>query len=142
MGVGYMVLVPDPDQTVFDAETFAKEAQVRWTGCRVIWEDPSKYISDVGVRVDPDDDPTFMIYHFPHRRAVTTNGTLSQAAEVAVWVREVHPDPELVLWFIDDTFTAHVVLHPGITVDEIHSGWVDHREHDPYEEFPQYFGDW
>ena len=137
-----MVIVPDPSQVIFDAKNFAKEAQMRWPGCRVIWKDPSKYISDVGVRVDPDDDPTFMIIHFPHRRAVTTDGLPFQVAEVAVWVREVHPDPELVLWLIDTGFAAHVVLYPGITVDEIDAGWVDHREHNPYEEFPQYFGDW
>ena len=43
-----MVIVPDPGQMMFEAGTFAK-AQVRWPGCRVIWEDPSRYISDVGV---------------------------------------------------------------------------------------------
>ena len=142
MGVNHMVLVPDPDQVIFDADNFIKEAQVRWPGCRVFVDDPSKAISDASVRVDSADDPTFMIDHFPECRSLVTDGTLSKVAEVAVWVREVHPDPELVLWLIDGAFTAHVVLHPGITADEIHAGWVDHREHNPYEEFPQYFGDW
>ncbi|WP_126383051.1 hypothetical protein [Actinomyces howellii] len=134
-----MVLVPDPDQVIFDADTFIKEAQVRWPGCHFYVEDPSKYISDAGVEVDPGDDPPFMIYHFPHRRALTMDASPFKAAEVAMWVRELYPDPDLVLWLIDNGFTAHVVLHPGITVDEIHAGWVDHREHDPYEEFPRYF---
>ncbi|VEG29512.1 hypothetical protein [Actinomyces howellii] len=142
MGVRYMVLVPDPNQVIFDADTFVKEAQVRWPGCRVFVDDPSKAISDASVRVDSADDPTFMVIHFPDCRALTTDGLPYQAAEVAVWVREVHPDPGLVLWLIDNGFAAHVVLHPGITTDEIHAGWVDHREHNPYEEFPQYFGDW
>ena len=83
-----------------------------------------------------------MIDHFPHRRLLAIGGNPFNSVEVAVWVREVHPDPEIVLWLIDDAFTAHVVLHPGITVDEIHAGWVDHREHNPYEEYPQYFADW
>ena len=137
-----MVLVPDPDQVIFDADTFVKAAQAKWPGCRVIWKDPSRQIADVSVRVDPGDDPPFMVDHLPHCRLLTTDGLPYQAAEVAVWVRDLYPDPGLVLWFIDDAFTAHVVLHPGITTDEIHAGWVDHREHNPYEEFPQYFGDW
>ena len=138
-----MVLVPDPDQVIFDADAFVRAAQVRWPGCRVIWNDgPSKSISDVSVRVDPGEDPPFMIIHFPECRSLVIDGNPFNSAEVAVWVRELYPDPDLVLWFIDGAFTAHVVLHPGITTDEIHAGWVDHREHDPYEEFPQYFADW
>ena len=139
MGVGYMVLVPDPDQMIFDADTFIEEAQAKWPGCHFYVEDPRKHISDAGVRVDPGDDPPFTIAHFPDRRMLSIDGNPFNSAEVAVWVRELYPDPDLVLWLIDNGFAAHVVLHPGITTDEIHAGWVDHHEHDPYEEFPQYF---
>ena len=70
---------------------------------------------------------------------VSTDGTLDQAAEVAAWVRRVNPDPGLVLWFTDQSFSGHTVLRPGIAPEQVTANWVDHSEHDPYTEYPDYF---
>ena len=70
---------------------------------------------------------------------VSTEGTPDQAAEVAAWVRQANPDRGLVLWFVDDSFSGHIVLYPGITPEQITANWVDHSEHDPYTEYPDYF---
>ena len=43
------------------------------------------------------------------------------------------------LWFTTDNFDGHTVLTPGITPQQVIEQWVDHREHDPYVEYPEYF---
>ena len=48
------------------------------------------------------------------------------------------PDPSLVPWFTTDNFDGHTVLTPGITSQQVIDQWVDHREHDPYAEYPEY----
>ena len=62
-----------------------------------------------------------------------------EAADIAVWVRSLNPDPDLVLWFTTNVFDGHTVLTPGITPQQVIEQWVDHREHDPYVEYPEYF---
>ena len=34
MGVNYMILTMNPNQTIFDADTFIAETQRRWPGCQ------------------------------------------------------------------------------------------------------------
>ena len=137
-----MIVVMDRAQSLFTAESFVSEVRKRWPVSRIIINDRGAPGEDVGAQITPVGRPSFTIDHLPNNRVVTSDGGPFVSAEVAAWVREVHPDPDLALWLVDDMFNGHVVLHPGITTDEIHAGWVDHREHDPYEEFPQYFADW
>ncbi|WP_127842190.1 hypothetical protein [Actinomyces wuliandei] len=77
--------------------------------------------------------------HFPHNRMVSTDADPQVAAEVAAWVRHLHPDPGLVLWYTDEGFTGHTVLTPGITPTQIDHQWVDHNDHDPEKDYPHYF---
>ena len=70
---------------------------------------------------------------------ISVDGTPEQAAEVAAWVRSLLPNPNLDLWILDNHLSGHTVLFPGITPEQVLDNWVDHREHDPYVEYPQYF---
>ena len=142
MGVDFIVVAVDPSQVIFGADKFVEEAAMRWPECRVYRRDPSRMVADVSVSVAPSGSSSFSVIHYPNNRFISTDAGPEVAAEIAIWVRSLHPDPSLTLWLTAESFSAHVVLHPGITTDEIHTGWVDHREHDPYEEFPQYFCDW
>jgi len=139
MSVGFCVITVTSDQHMFDAETFLRRAQERWPQCRVMRHDPGRYISDAEFEVNSADGPLFLVIHFPGGGLVSIDGDLDQTAEVAVWLREVHPDPDLVLWFTDGDFSGHTVLFPGITAEEVSSGWVKHSEHDPFVEYPDYF---
>ncbi|WP_103061706.1 hypothetical protein [Actinomyces qiguomingii] len=49
----------------------------------------------------------------------------------------LNPAPNLVLWLTDDFFQNHVVLTP----EQINTSWVNHAEHNPMTEYPQYFTD-
>ncbi|MBO3724466.1 hypothetical protein J5X07_05385 [Actinomyces bowdenii] len=70
---------------------------------------------------------------------ISIDGLPEQSTEVAAWVRSIHPDPDLTLWYTDNSFSGRTVLTPGITPQEVLDNWVDHDEHDPYIEYPQYF---
>ncbi|WP_205570043.1 hypothetical protein [Actinomyces lilanjuaniae] len=74
--------------------------------------------------------------HFPDNGMISIDAQPWVAAEVAAWVRSLHPDPSLVLWYTDEGFTGHTVLTPGITPTQIDHQWVDHRDHDPEQEYP------
>ena len=70
---------------------------------------------------------------------ISVDGNPYNSAEVAAWARSLLPDPNLALWLIDQPFSGHTVLFPGITPQQVLDNWVDHSEHDPYTEYPQYF---
>ncbi|WP_182911382.1 hypothetical protein [Actinomyces sp. 2119] len=127
MGVNYMVVAMDPTQQMIDADTFLREAQNRWPGCQAVVEDPARLISDATANISPPDAPPFRVTHFPHNRMVSTDAHPQVAAEVAAWVRSLHPDPSLVLWYTDQGFAGHTVLTPGITPTQIDHQWVDHH---------------
>ncbi|SPF67182.1 Hypothetical protein PROPJV5_0192 [Propionibacterium ruminifibrarum] len=138
MGVGFMVITVTSDQHMLDAEAFLRHARQKWPGCRTFEDDPAERISDAEVNVSPVGAPSFTVIHFPNDM-ISVDGNLDQSAAVAAWVRSLHPDPDLVLWYVDEGFTGHAVLFPGITAEQVASGWVDHGEHDPFEEYPDYF---
>lgn len=138
MGVGFMVITVVPDQHMLDADAFLRQARRKWPSCRTFENDPAAEISDAEVDVNPAGAPSFTVTHFPNDM-ISVDGIPDQSAEVAAWVRSLHPDPGLVLWYVDEGFNGHTVLFPGITAGQIASGWVDHGEHDPCEEYPDYF---
>ncbi|WP_257494784.1 hypothetical protein [Actinomyces wuliandei] len=139
MGVDHMVITVTSQQQMIDAEAFLREAQHRWPGCRTRRYDPTTDIIDAEANIPRPDSPSFNVTHFPHNRMVSTNAQPWVAAEVAAWVRSLHPDPSLVLWYTDQGFTGHTVLTPGITPTQIDHQWVDHHDHDPEQEYPHYF---
>ncbi|WP_119837231.1 hypothetical protein, partial [Actinomyces sp. 2119] len=110
MGVNYMVVAMDPTQQMIDADTFLQAAQRRWPGCRTRRYDPATDIIDAEANIPRPDDPSFDIRHFPSNQAVSTDAHPQVAAEVAAWVRSLHPDPSLVLWYTDQGFAGHTVL--------------------------------
>ncbi|AYD90309.1 hypothetical protein D5R93_10380 [Actinomyces lilanjuaniae] len=58
MGVNYMVVAMDPTQQMLDADTFLREAQNRWPGCRAFRWDPTTHIADAAVVSPPDAPPS------------------------------------------------------------------------------------
>ncbi|WP_136314101.1 hypothetical protein [Actinomyces procaprae] len=142
MSERYSILPPGPTTlTIADKDTFIRAARAQWPRCRIVQAGLSPEDSDA------DAYPVFEgheveICHFPENKVISCSGPFNQpgVAEVAAWVRSLNPDPNLVLWLTDTFFTGHVVLAPGITADEIRASWVDHAEHDPTVEYPEYFG--
>ncbi|WP_233187961.1 hypothetical protein [Actinomyces qiguomingii] len=138
----YSILPPGhTDSIIADKDTFIRAAQKQWPGCRIFHAGHGEHDSDVDIF--PIFDGTEMqVFHFPDGKVVSARGALPDRgiAEVAAWVRTLNPDPDFVLWLTDMFFTGHVVLTPGITPEQIRASWVDHAEHDPAVEYPEYFG--
>ncbi|SHE26607.1 Hypothetical protein ACGLYG10_2858 [Actinomyces glycerinitolerans] len=139
MGGNHLVTTVTSTQYMFDAEDFLSHAQEKWPNCRVFRFDSEDRTSDASVNVRPAGGVPFNVIHYPDNQTLSTDAEDGVAADIAAWIRSLHPNPELVLWYIDDSFAGHVVLVPGITAEEILSNWVDHKEHDPYAEYPDYF---
>ena len=139
MGVSHMIITTSPRDFMFDTDAFIREAQRRWPGCEVFREIREKDPSDATVQISPQNKPSFSVDHFPDNQMVSIDGNPDNSAEVAAWVRQMHPNPDLVLWFIDESFSGHTVLFPGITAQEVLDNWADHSEHNPYTEYPDYF---
>ena len=139
MGVVFIVTTVTSSQHIFDAATFLFQAEQKWPGCKTFIDDPDADVTDAEVNVSPADGPSFTVSHYPDNHMVSIDGNPDNSAEVAAWVRSLHPDPDLILWYTDDGFRGHTALFPGITADQVAKGWIDHQEHDPYKEFPDYF---
>ncbi|WP_147681521.1 hypothetical protein [Actinomyces ruminicola] len=143
MTTSLTVFTPEStDLTIADRTTFTGATQARWPGCRIIYSDDHEN-RHADCYAYPFIDGTLTeLSHFPDSTTIACRGALEAPgiAETIAWIRSLNPDPNLVLWLTDTFFTGHVVLTPGITADEIRASWVDHAEHDPTVEYPEYFG--
>jgi hypothetical protein len=60
---------------------------------------------------------------------ISTDGTGERVTEVALWIRSLLPnDPGVRIWFVDQGYNGYVELIPGMSGEDIKSGWVDHAE--------------
>ncbi|WP_205570042.1 hypothetical protein [Actinomyces lilanjuaniae] len=57
MGVDHMVITVTSQQQMIDADTFLREAQRKWPGCRAFRWDPATHITDAAVNVRPTEAP-------------------------------------------------------------------------------------
>lgn len=140
MSVSFLFPELSTTQTIIGRNKFLFEANKRWPGSRVLQWGEGERETDVDVIINPD-DMAVTVSHFRDNKLISADGVLDfeEAADIAAWVRALNPDPNLVLWFTTSVFDGHTVLTPGITPQQIIDQWVDHREHDPYIEYPQYF---
>ena len=138
MGVNYLCSTLNSGRVIADTDTFLSEGKRRWPDCKVVLMDSDKFKTDSDIVLDPDGAST-IISHFSDGQLISVDGAeFEEAADIAVWVRSLNPDPSLVPWFTTDNFDGHTVLTPGITSQQVIDQWVDHREHDPYAEYPEY----
>ena len=101
--------------------------------------DSSKFKTDADIVLNPDGAST-IISHFRRGRLISVDGAeFEEAANIAAWARPLNPDSHLMLWLTTDVFDGHTVLTPGITPQQVIDQWVDHHEHDPYAQYPEYF---
>ena len=140
MGVRYLYPVLSSEDTLIDVEAFLREGQRKWLGCKAVrWTAEEDRLTDADLIITPDGAST-IISHFTDDRLISVDGAdFDEAVEIAAWLRSLNPDPELALWFTTSAFDGHTVLTPGITPQQVLEQWVDHCEHDPYVEYPQYF---
>ena len=140
MGVHYLYPVLSSEDTLIDVEAFLREGQRKWLGCKAVrWTAEEDRLTDADLIITPDGAST-IISHFTDDRLISVDGAdVDEAVEIAAWLRSLNPDPELALWFTTSAFDGHTVLTPGITPQQVLEQWVDHCEHDPYVEYPQYF---
>lgn len=140
MSVRYLCPVLTPDHTIADVDTFINAGKQRWPDCKtIIFDEDSLLKTDADIVIKPSGVST-IISHFRDGRLISIDAaSFDEAAEIAVWVRSLNPDPDVVVWFTTSVFDGHTILTPGITTQEVIDQWVDHREHNPYEEYPEYF---
>lgn len=139
MGVNYLCSTLNSRRVIADTDTFLSEGKRRWPACKVVLMDSDKFKTDADIVLDPD-GASRIISHFSDGQLISVDGAdFEEAADIAVWVRSLNPDPGLVLWFTTNVFDGHTVLTPGITSQQVIDQWVDHHEHDPYVEYPEYF---
>ena len=138
MGVNYLCSTLNSGRVIADTDTFLSKGKRRWPACKTRSVGSVDRETDVEILLDPDGAST-IISHFSDGQLISVDGAeFEEAADIAVWVRSLNPDPSLVLWFTTDNFDGHTVLTPGITPQQVIDQWVDHREHDPYAEYPEY----
>ena len=140
MSVSFLFPELSTKQTIIDGNRFLTEANKKWPGSRVLRWGEGERQTDVDIIINPD-DMAVTVSHFRDNKLISADGALDceEAADIAAWVRSLNPDPNLVLWFTTSVFDGHTILTPGITPQQVIDQWVNHAEHDPYIEYPQYF---
>ena len=139
MSVNYLLTVLNPPYTIANTDTFLHEGSKAWPDSKGTHWDDDEDGTDADILLTPDGAST-VISHFSDNRLISVSGAdFEEAADIAAWARSLNPNPNLVLWFTTNVFDGHTVLTPGITPQQVIEQWVDHREHDPYVEYPEYF---
>ena len=139
MGVRYLYTTLNSGHIITDTDTFLHEGSKAWPDSKGTRWDDDEDGTDADILLTPDGAST-VISHFSDNRLISVSGAdFEEAADIAAWARSLNPDPNLVLWFTTNVFDGHTVLTPGITPQQVIEQWVDHREHDPYVEYPEYF---
>lgn len=139
MSVNYLLTVLNSPYTIADTDAFLHEGSKAWPDSKGTRWDDDEDGTDADILLTPDGSST-AISHFSDNRLISVSGAdFEEAADIAAWARSLNPDPNLVLWFTTNVFDGHTILTPGITPQQVIDQWVDHREHDPYAEYPEYF---
>jgi hypothetical protein len=129
-----IILSPDVDGFDLARESF-EEAVVASFGAEVtslVHRSGEESAVDVAARIDRPGEPAFQIFHFRTRDGISTDGTGDQAVEVMLWVRSVLPDdPGGRIWAVDEAYNGHVELIPGMSKEDVSSGWIDHATTPP-----------
>jgi hypothetical protein len=82
---------------------------------------------DATIQVERPGEPFFQIFHFRDDDMLSTDGTPEQAAEVAAWAVNTFPmTGPGELWMIDEIYSGHTVLHPGMAAADVWKGWQKH----------------
>jgi hypothetical protein len=129
-----IVVSPDPTGFALDRRRFEEAVVDKFSGQVKVIPEPADEPSpvDVTASIARPGEPRFQIFHFQDGDMISTDGTTEQAVEVALWVRSLLPDdPDVRIWLVDQGYTGHVELVPGMTASDIKSGWIEHDEFPP-----------
>jgi hypothetical protein len=129
-----IIVSPDPVGFAIDRHCFEEAAVERFSDQVNLIPEPTDDLSpaDVTASISRPGEPEFQIFHFQNGDMISPDGTTEQAVEVALWVRSLLPDdPGVRVWFVDQGYTGHAELVPGMTEDDIKTGWVEHDEFPP-----------
>lgn len=129
MGRRMIVVAPDPGAVNVTLEQFRAAAGWWRSPTRLQGEVTSGGVSDATLVVEPPGESRFHVIHFRDERMISTDGIEEQAAEVAVWAADNFPmTGDGALWLVDQGYTGHVVLRPGMTVQQVLDGWKPHDD--------------
>jgi hypothetical protein len=128
MGNRMIVISPAPEHYTITGEQFRAAAGHWAPHARLHADVDPERPSDATLTVERPGDYLFNIIHFRNKHMVSTDGTPAQAAEVAVWaINSFPPGDEVEVWLTDQAYSGHVVLRPGMTVEDVLSSWQDHE---------------
>jgi hypothetical protein len=119
-----------PDQALqVDREVFEEQARTRFPEGVVLSIDDANRPMDVVVQIGRTGEPEFQILRSREGEVIFTDGTPKQAAEVALWIRSLLPDdPGGRIWLVDEGYSGHVELVPGMTAADVKARWVEHND--------------
>ena len=129
MGRRMIVMAPEADDFIVPLDRFVAAAGHWAPYAQVRDESTLDGPSDATIWIERPGDTFFQIVHFRNERMISTDGTPEQAAEVAVWAADTFPmtaDGEL--WFVDQGYSGHVVLRPGMSPRDVLDGWQPHDD--------------
>lgn len=77
--------------------------------------------------------------HFRNNKMISCEGNMREVLNTALWIRPLLSE-NVPIWMADGDFNAHVIINYGVEYVDVMNSWVDHSKHDPFEEYPEYFG--
>jgi hypothetical protein len=131
--VGTSMIIVSPDEALhLDRETFEREAVARFGIDALLLPDADDPTADVSVTVQRADEPSFRIFHAREANHISIEGNECQQAETALWVRSLLlDDPGGRIWLVDQGYSGHVELVPGMSEADLDAGWVEHDGDEP-----------
>ena len=128
-----IIVSPDPVGFKLDLDVFQEASRAKFgQHATLVRTKNADSPVDVTTQVDRPGEPSFQIFHYRGGDMISTDGTGDRVLEVALWVRSLLPDDlGMRIWLVDQGYHGHVELVPGMTEEDVKSGWIDHAEFPP-----------
>ena len=100
-----------------------------------------KYWNEIDIKTYSKIDSNLILClnHFRNNKMISCEGDMREVLNTALWILPLLSE-NVPIWMADGDFNAHVIINYGVEYVDVMNSWVDHSKHDPFEEYPEYFG--
>ena len=121
-----LIVMAPSGARLMGADALVDAARTRFGDRIRVQPSPPGWKTDVDIYVSLEGE-TLTISHFSSETSVGVESGDAQVADAVAWLRSLLPPDFPRVIACDGGWNGHVDLAPGITAEQVMSGWIDHN---------------
>ncbi len=121
-----LIVMAPSDAPLIGGDALVEAARERFGERARVQPSPQGWETDFHVYVALGGE-TLTVSHYPDGRSMGVESGDVEVADTVAWIRSLLPDDFPRVIACDGGWNGHVELTPGITAEQVMSGWIDHR---------------